>query len=123
MDLQGVTSRDTGISAKGPLNAAGTLSYRAMVGAGLEFGHESGDGWKWMGALNWKPSPRWTFDLYADYERRPGPSDRRTVQIFAGYKTNTLRWGLQYSNQDRQDDPRLELASAFVVGRLGKKHP
>jgi hypothetical protein len=40
MDLQGVASRDTGASAKGPLNASGTLGYRAMVGAGLNFGSE-----------------------------------------------------------------------------------
>jgi hypothetical protein len=121
MDLQGVASRDTGASTKGPLNASGTLGYRAMVGAGLTFGSESGDGWKWMGALNWKPSPRWTLDLYADYEKIPGSRDRTTYQIFGGYKTDTLRWGVQYSNQYRQDDPKLELASAFVVGRLWKK--
>lgn len=121
MDLQGVASRDTGISAKGTLNAAGTISYRAMVGSGLNFGGESGDGWKWMGALALTPSPRWTFDLYADYERLPGPHDRSTFQFFVGYRIDTLRWGIQYSNQDRQDDPRLQLASAFVVGRLGKR--
>lgn len=121
MDLQGVSSRDTGISVKGPLNTSGTLGYRAMVGAGLDFGNESGDGWKWMGALSWSLSPRWIFDLYADYEKIPGPRDRTTFQIFVGYKIDALRWGFQYSNQDRQDDPRLELASAFVVGRLGKR--
>ena len=120
MDLQGVASRDTGISAKGPLNATGTLGYRAMVGAGLEFGNESGDGRKWMGALAWTPSSRWTFDLYLDFEKLAGPRDRTTFQVFAGYRTDSLRWGFQYSNQDRQDDPRLQLASAFVVGTIGK---
>jgi hypothetical protein len=40
MDLQGVASRDTGASAKGPINASGTLGCRAMVGAGLNFGSE-----------------------------------------------------------------------------------
>jgi hypothetical protein len=121
MDLQGVASRDTGVSAKGPLNADGSLSYRAMVGAGLEFGNESGDGRKWMGALAWKPSPRWTLDLYVDYEKLSGPFDRTTLQVFVGYETDPLRWGFQYSNQDREEDPRLELASAFVVGKLGEK--
>ena len=121
MDLQGVASRDTGVAAKGPLNAAGTLSYRAMAGAGLEFGNESGDGRKWMGALAWTPSPRWTFDLYLDYEKLAGPRDRTTFQVFVAYQTDPLRWGFQYSNQDRQDDPRLELASAFVVRRVGEK--
>jgi hypothetical protein len=74
-----------------------------------------------MGALTWSPSLRWTFDLYADYERLPGPTDRSTFQIFVGYRTDTLRWGVQYSNQDRQRDPQLKLASAFVAGRLGKR--
>jgi hypothetical protein len=120
MDLQGVASRDTGISAKGPLNTSGTLGYRAMVGAGLEFGNETGDGRKAMGALSWKPAPRWTVDLYADYEILTGPTDRSTLQAFVGYKTDAFRWGVQYSNQDRQEDPPLELASAFVVGRVGK---
>jgi hypothetical protein len=121
MDLQGVASRDTGVAAKGPLNDGGTLSYRAMVGAGLEFGNESGDGRKWMGALAWTPSPRWTFDLYLDFEKLAGPRDRTTFQVFVAYQTDPLRWGFQYSNQDRQEDPRLELASAFVVRKVGEK--
>jgi hypothetical protein len=121
LDLQGVASRDTGISASGPLNATGTLRYRAMGGAGLEFGNESGDGRKWMGALTWKPSPLWLVDLYLDHETLRGPFDRMTFQAFVGYRTETLRWGAQYSRQDRQDDPTLELASAFVVRRLGKR--
>jgi hypothetical protein len=93
MDLQGVASRDTGLSAQGPLNAADTISYRAMVGAGLNFGNETGDGRKFMGALTWQPSPRWTFDLYADYEntgrrasryrdiRRTGDNSRRPAGV------------------------------------------
>ena len=118
MDLQGVASRDTGISAKGPLNSSRTISYRAMVGAGLKFGNETGDGRKFMGALTWQPSSPWTFDLYADYEKLSGPTDRFTFQFFTGYQTDAFRWGIQYSNQDREDDPPLELASAFAVYRL-----
>ena len=121
MDLQGVPSRDTGIAARGPLNAAGTFSYRAMLGAGIEFGNESGDGKKYMGALTWQPAPRWYVDLYLDYEKLSGRTDRSMLQLFASYRTDALRWGMQYSNQDRQDEPRLELASAFVVRRLREK--
>ena len=120
LDLQGVASRDVGLSAQGPLNGAGTLRYRTMLGTGLEFGSESGDGRKLMGALTWQPAPRWTVDLYGDYEVLSGPTDRATVQVFAGYRTEGLRWGVQYANQDRQDDPPLELASAFAVGRVGR---
>jgi hypothetical protein len=121
MDMQGVASRDIGISAKGPLTADGEFSYRVMGGTGTEFGAETGDGRKWMGALGWTPSPRWTFDLYLDYEKLRGPTDRTTFQVFAGCETETLRWGFQYSNQDREDDPPLELASVFVVCRLGRE--
>lgn len=121
MDLQGEPSRDTGISAKGPLNASGTLSYRAMTGAGVQFGNESGDGRRWMGALTWRPSKRWTFDLYLDFERLTGTRDHATFQVFVAYQAEKLRWGFQYSNQDRQDDPRVELASAFVVYEMGER--
>lgn len=119
LDLQGVPSRDTGISASGPLNASGTLKYRAMAGAGVNFGNESGDGEKWMGAISWSPVPRWTFDFYLDFEELGGQTDHSTIQMFAAYQTEVLRLGFLYSNQDRQDDPKLELASAFAVRKLG----
>jgi hypothetical protein len=118
LDLQGVASRDTGVSFKGPLAGAQRWGYRAMVGTGQEFGAESGDGRKFMGAVTWMPDPRLYVDFYLDYERLAGPTDRTTAQVFAGYKTDTRRWGIQYSYQDREDDPRLELASAFYVQTL-----
>jgi hypothetical protein len=118
MDLQGVASRDTGISAAGPINQSGSVEYRAMAGAGLEFGNESGDGRKWMGALTWRPAAPWLIDLYLDYEVLTGHADRSTFQIFTGYRTDSWRWGLQYSNQNRQDDPQLEIASVFAIRRL-----
>ena len=115
LDLQGVPSRDTGITMKGPLERGGRLGYRAMYGSGLEYANQGGGGDKLMGALTWLFSSGVQIDLYADYEKRAGNTDRNTLQVFAGRKTDTLRWGLQYSHQDRQDDPKLELASAFVV--------
>jgi hypothetical protein len=118
MDLQGVASRDVGLSLKGRLSADGEWGYRAMVGTGIEFGAENGDGRKVMGALTWNASGSFVVDFYLDYERLAGPSDRTTLQVFAGRKTDTRRWGIQYSHQDREDDPRLELASAFLVQSL-----
>jgi hypothetical protein len=120
LDLQGVASRDTGVALRGPLNASGSLSYRAMVGAGLEFGNESGDGRKWMGALHWRPAPGWLIDLYADHEKLAGPKDRSTLQAFIARQTERFSWGLQYSDQDREDDPPLELASMFAHLRVGQ---
>jgi hypothetical protein len=118
MDLQGVPSRDTGITLKGPLTHDGRIGYRAMYGSGLEYANQGGGSDKLMGAVTWTLSSGVQIDLYADYEKRAGETDRSTWQVFAGQKTDTLRWGLQYSHQDRQTDPKLELASAFVVGNL-----
>ena len=115
MDLQGVASRDTGLAAQGPLNASGSLAYRAMWAAPVEFGKDSNGNDRVMGALTWSPDPAWTFDFYADYEQRDGPHDRRTVQAFAAHQKGALRWGILYSNQDREQDPPLELASAYGV--------
>jgi hypothetical protein len=74
-----------------------------------------------MAALSWQPDPWWTFDLYVDYERLAGNFDRSSWQVFAGYQTPRLRWGAQYSAQDRERDPTLELASAFVVGQASDR--
>jgi len=121
MDLQGVPSRDTGIALNGPISADGRWGYRAMLGAGIEFGNESSDGARWMGALTWRSAADLIVDLYLDYDRNSGTTDHSTVQLFVGKQSESLRWGVQYSHQDRQDDPRLELASGFLVGGIRDK--
>jgi hypothetical protein len=121
MDLQGVASRDTGLFAQGPLNASGTFAYRAMWAAPVDFGKDGNAFARIMGAVTWSPAPGWTLDVYADRESRDGPTDRRTLQVFAAHEGERLRWGLLYSNQDRQDDPPLELASAWVVADLDEQ--
>ena len=118
MDLQGVPSRDTGVSLEGPLSTDGRWAYRLMLGAGIEFGAESSDGARWMGALTWKSTTDVIVDLYLDYDRNSGSADTKTVQVFVGKESEKSRWGLQYSHEDRQDDPLLELASGFYVHRL-----
>lgn len=121
MDLQGVPSRDTGVSLKGPINATGSLSYRFMAASKINLGSESDDKPKWMGAISWKPAPDWIMDFYIDYEGRDGSVDRTTMQAFASYQTEKLAWGIQYSWQDREDDPPLELASTFIRSQLVEK--
>jgi hypothetical protein len=118
LDLQGVPSRDTGVTLKGVVNEAAGLRYRVMYGSGLEYANQGGGGDKLMGALTWSPSERLDIDLYTDYEKRPGPTDRQTWQLYLGNGGKRLRWGLQYSHQDRQDDPALELASGFLVAGM-----
>ena len=118
-DLQGVPSRDTGFSLKGKLGDA--WSYRLMLGIGEDYGAESGDGESTMGALNWQLTDHWMLDFYVDHEARPGPNDTTSAQIFAGYETDDLRLGAQYSYRDREANPHADLASAFVVKRFGQK--
>lgn len=118
-DLQGVPSRDTGVSLKGRINDS--WSYRAMVGVGAEFGAESGDGENTMAALNWALNENWSLDFYVNHERRPGPNDNTTRQVFAGYKAEGLRFGAQYLYRDRDSNAQGELASAFVVKNVGEK--
>ena len=121
MDMQGIASRDTGIYAKGPMNSSGSLSYRAMYAFPLEFGAESNPNDQFMAAFSWSPNDRLVFDFYGAYEKRDENKDRTTMQAFMGYETDLLRWGLQYSKQDRETDPDLELASGFLVTALGEK--
>jgi len=117
LDVQGVPSRDTGITVKGPLGG-GTFGYRLMYGSGLEYANQGGGGDKFMGAVTWYGADGLYADFYADHEALPGPRDRSIVQLFVGRASSTLRWGLQYAHQDREDDPTLEVASAFIVRAL-----
>ena len=119
MDLQGIASRSSGLAISGPLNRSGTLSYRAMLSVALDYGRETNENDRVMGAIGWSPNDAWTFDLYADAEGQDGQRDRTTYQLFAARRTDRVRWGIQYSNQDREQDAPLELASAFMVLKLG----
>jgi hypothetical protein len=118
-DLQGVPSRDTGVSLKGRISDA--WSYRAMIGVGADFGAESGDGDNTMFALNWKLNENWTLDFYADHERRPGETDNTSAQLFAAYEADGIRIGTQYLYRDRESEAPGELASAFVIKDVGEK--
>ena len=118
-DLQGVPSRETGVSVKGRIN--GALRYRLMVGAGADFGAESGDGNSTMAALNWQLNEQWMLDIYVDAERRPGPNDTTTGQVFAGYQSDRTRFGAQYIYRDRESQSPGELASVFVVRKVGQE--
>lgn len=119
LDLQGVPSRDTGISARGPLNHSGSLNYRVMAGAGVDFGADSNnEDQRWMGAVSWSPAAGWVLDFYSDFNKTRGRGDRHTLQGFISYKGERYRWGAQYAHQDRQDDPPLELASVFAAAGL-----
>lgn len=115
LDVQGEPSRDTGVAAHGPLNESGRLRYRAMWGTGAEFGRETGEGNKFMGAVSLGGDRGWLFDVYGDFQELPEATDKTTFQIFTAHRGERSRFGFLYHYQDREEDPRLELASAFGV--------
>lgn len=121
LDLQGLASRDSGLAARGSLNSAGSLRYRAMYAPPVDFGSDNDEQERWMGAASWLPAPGWTVDFYADYQPFDGPHDRSTWQAFVAHDSDRQRWGLLYAKQDRQADPPLQLASAFLVRDLGPR--
>lgn len=116
MDMQGIASREFGISATGPLGQSDKWKYRMMVGDGIYgLNHETGDGNKWMAAVSFLPNKKLFLDFYADYERLPGEIDRSMLQFFGGYKSQDFRAGFQYSYQNRQSDPVLQIFSIYAV--------
>ena len=121
LDLQGVPSRDNGLSIKGPLNQADTLRYRFMLGSRVDLGAETTEATKVMGALTWKPYPRWTIDLYADYQENSQQVSGYSYQAFAAYQAEDWRWGAQYAKQDLDESPPIELISAFIIKSLSAK--
>jgi hypothetical protein len=74
-----------------------------------------------MGAVSFEPDSHWVIELYVGFEAaRRQQNDRRTLQAFLGYRTETMRFGMQYSDQDRGNDPGIELASLFGVADLSE---
>ena len=75
-----------------------------------------------MGAVSYgNPKKGWLIDLYGDFQKFPGPTDHTTGQISLHYSLAHGRVGGLYFYQDREQDPRLEVASAFGVADLFSK--
>lgn len=116
------SSRETGVTLSGPVNASGTLKYAA------QFGNDSG--------INAETDKRKGYRLAARYETDPGLSvegmfarsdragdaDRTTGQIFGALRGERGRAGAQYVRQTRQaadgssaPDLELDVYSGFGV--------
>jgi hypothetical protein len=115
------SSRDIGVSFKGQSRGGGVF-YQAMLGNGEGDSSETNKGKKIMGALGFRPTDALALQLYADYEDRPGATDRDTWQAFVGWSGARSRYGLQYALQNREveaaPDVEVAVASAFGVWRL-----
>ncbi|MCR4409969.1 MAG: hypothetical protein QHH43_05610 [Candidatus Saccharicenans sp.] len=121
-DLQKMGSaRDLGISLSGPLNKAGTISYKLMFGNGEGYKSESNKGKKIYAQFTIKPSRAIWIDIYADSERDRQANRLSLYQVFVGLQGKPGRVGLFYAY--RQQHSTLEyndwhLISAFVIYKL-----
>jgi len=115
------SSRDTGVAYKGAAYE-GRVFYHAMLGNGSGDRSETNEGKKVMAGLGFRPTDALVAQVYADYEDRPGQTDRSTLQAFAGWTGSRSRYGLQYAVQDREveqaPDEDVAVASAFGVWQL-----
>ena len=119
------TSADFGLALQGSFDADDHFRYNVMVANGTGTRGETDSGKKAMLATGWFPDDHWVFEVYGDFDARPGETDRSTLQVFGGYQTDALRVGLQAARQ-RQEVPLadardIDLASAFAVFRLGER--
>jgi hypothetical protein len=73
---------------------------------------------KIMAGATWRSPTGFLIDAYLDRESRPGPYDRSTVQFLMGKKTEQYSIGLEYTHEDRGEDPDLELATMMAVMKL-----
>lgn len=115
------SSRDLGIAYKGETRE-GTLFYHAMIGNGAGDGAETNKGKKFMASLGFRPTGALVSQIYADYEDRPGATDRSTLQAFVGWQDTRSRYGLQYAWQrrevDKDSNEDIAILSAFGAWQL-----
>lgn len=117
-------SRDMGIAGIGTFGASKKLGYHAMVGNGNSQIGETDAKKKVYGALRFRPTATWSFEVYADYEDRVDSGDRQTYHGFIGYKAEKMRAGVQYISQTRKEtglDIELQILSAFLTKAVSDK--
>ncbi len=126
LDLQKMGgSRDLGVALKGQFDEGGKVRYHAMIGNGSGTKGETNAGKKGMLALSAHPGEGFLFQVYGDFESRPGETDRTTIQGFAAWEGDDGRVGVQYAHQEREvedgDDIDLDIFSIFGVARLSDR--
>jgi hypothetical protein len=122
------SSRDTGISLAGPINASQSLKYA------VQYGNESGSNAEadelkgYRASLRYDTNPGFSLEgLFAHFNRADN-ADRVTAQVFAAYRGARGRAGAQYSFQRRRSaarspetDTDMRVASVFGVVDLQPK--
>ncbi len=119
LDLQRVVAtRDTGISAIG---THGRMRWHVQAGNGSSTGSETNEGKRIGGAFSLAPTASTVVEVYADYEDRPGATNRATVQGFGGIANDRFRAGVQYAHQSRENADDFAVASLFGIWNLNPR--
>ena len=125
-DLQKLgCARDFGIALKGGLDAAGTVSYKIMLGNGEGNNAETNKGKKGYAQVIVRPWKGFHIDLYADNDKRPKDTGTYSLyQLFTGWEARWGRAAFLFARwESRQggvrDDRRLW--SAFAVLKAGAR--
>jgi hypothetical protein len=98
------SSRDTGFTVAGPINASGSMRYA------YQFGNESGnngerDKFKAQRAIfRVEKDPGISIEGFWGHFDRDFDADRETAQVFVGYRHPRGRAGFQYTFQRRQPE-------------------
>jgi hypothetical protein len=112
-DIHGIAARDVGMKLVGPLPAAEGVNYRIMYGSKETWQADKNPYDKTMGGITWRGTDR-------SFGRRLcglGIPARAARPIYRGNfwwvkRPSNITLGLEYTNQDRGEDPDLELATA-----------
>lgn len=126
LDLQKFgSSRDFGLSFKGTLDSEKRVEYHLMVANGNSNSSENNEGKKILFALTGKFKNGVLIQGYADFDERPGETNRYTLQGFAAIQKENFRVGVQYAHQNRQvaggNDQKLQIGSVFGAAKLSDK--
>jgi len=119
------SSRETGISVAGPLNAAATLRYQVQVGNDSGSGSETDRFKDIRAAVLYEAKSGLVLEGMYGFFAHDAHANRTTVQAFAAYRRQQVRAALQYALQQRRakdgtpdPDSWLDVYSGFVVADL-----
>ncbi len=120
LDLQRMgDARVFGVGLKGSLGVGGKVDYHVTLDNGAGVSSETNEGKKGSVAIGLSPSESFYVQLYADYDNRPGKTDRRTVQGWAAWTRPRSRAVLFYARQEREAaGPNLSLDVGSVFGSV-----
>jgi hypothetical protein len=119
------SSRDFGLALKGKFDERGIFKYNLMFSNGSSNKQEIDKGKSGLLSLAFYPVKEFVIEVYGDYADHTGNTDWYTLQAFLGYKTKTVRAGILYADQTRQnedvEDQKMRVASLFIVGEVSEQ--